>query len=366
MPLTIFSQRELVEIRRDARLTRPTDYWRRAYFGGAPFYSENKEIQFGKIVGTRAMAPFAQPSHMGKPIVKERGLSLESFMPGYIKLLDAVRPEDATSLTPEEVLTGERLDMQTRFDLRTSEVSEQHMDAIYRTWDWMCARAIIDGAVTVKYEQEQGQPNPEVTISFGRDNNLTVGYSGGIDWTSPSHDILGDLSDWMNLGRAAQFGGSYNRLTLGANVVPYFMGNAQIKDLLDTTYRGGEATSFQRGLLVTEAENPNDPTYLGRIGGTGGTLDVYTYRDQQFNDAGTAVEMLDPDDIVMTAPGVDGLMAFGAIYDVQTTGTGMRTDIFQKQYETPNPSQINMLTQSAPLPIVRNPNKTFKATVLNT
>lgn len=365
MPLTIFSQRDLVDIRRDTRLERPTDFWRRSYFGGAPYYSDNREIQFGKIVGSRAMAPFAQPSHMGKPIVKERGLSLESFMPGYIKLLDAVRPEDATSLTPEEVLTGERLDMQTRFDLRTSEVTEQHLMATYRTWDWMCARAIIDGAVTVKYDQEQGQANPEVTINFGRDNNLTVGYSSGLDWATSGHDILGDLSEWITLGRQAQFGGSFSTLMLGANVAPYFMANSQIKDLLDTTYRGAEGTSFQRGLLVTEGDNPNVPVYLGTVGGTGGSLQVYTYRDQQYNDAGTAVEMLDPNDVVMTAPGVDGLMAFGAIYDVQASASGMRTDIFQKQYENQNPSQINMLTQSAPLPIPRFPNRTFKATVLN-
>lgn len=366
MALTIFSQRDLVEIRRDARLENPTDWFRRTYFGGTPFFSDNMEIAFGKITGTRAMAPFAQPSHMGKPIVKHRGMSVETFTPAYIKLLDAVRPEDATSLTPEEVLTGERLDMQTRFDLRTSEVAEQHLTSIYRTWDYMCARAVIDAAVTVKYEHDQGQPNPEVTISFGRDANLTVAYSGGIDWTLATHDILGDLSEWVGLGRAAQFGGNYNNLILGANVVAPFMANNQIKDLLDTNYRGGEGTSFQRGLVVTGMSDDNNmPTYLGRIGGTGGALDVWTYRDQQLTDAGTTVEMLSPNDIFMSAPGVNGLMAFGAIYDVQASAAGIRTDIFQKQYEIPNPSAINMLSQSAPLPIPRFPNRTFKATVLN-
>lgn len=365
MPLTIFSQRELAEIRRDTRLENPTDWFRRTYFGATPFFSDNKEIAFAKIAGTRQMAPFAQPSHMGKPIERHLGLSVDTFTPAYIKLLNAVRPEDATSLTPEEVLTGERLDMQTRFDLRTTEVSELHLTSIYRTWDWMCARAVIDGAVTVKYDQEQGMPNPEVTISFGRDANLTVAYSGGIDWSSASHDILGDLSDWINLGRAAQFGGSFNNLILGANVVAPFMANNQIKDLLDTNYRGGEGTSFQRGLVVTGmGDDNNTPVYMGRIGGTGGALDVWTYRDQQLTDTGSTVEMLNPDDIFMSAPGVNGLMAFGAIYDVQASAAGIRTDIFQKQYEVPNPSAINMLTQSAPLPIPRFPNRTFKATVL--
>lgn len=365
MTLTIFTQRDLLEIRRDMRLEQPSDWWRRTFFGGSPHFSQNKEIQFGKITGTRAMAPFAQPSHMGKPIVKERGAALESFMPGYIKLLDAVRPEDATTLTPEEILTGEQLDMQTRFDLRTAEVASQHMQAIYRTWDWMCARAVIDGAVTVKYEQDQGMPNPEVTVSFGRDANLTIGFGAGNDWSLPGADILGDLSDWLGLGRSAIFGGTYNRLIVGSDVAPLFTKNTGILDLLKTDVRGGDGTQFTRGLFMgADPDNPNAPSYIGTIAGNGVTLEVWTYSDHQLDNAGNKVEMLNPKDVVMLAPGVDGLMAYGAIYDVRTVGGNVRTDIFQKQYEEENPSQINMLTQSAPLPIVRYPNRTLKATVL--
>lgn len=366
MALTIFTQRDLLEIRRDMRLERPTDFWRRTFFGGAPHYSQNKEIQFGKITGRRAMAPFAQPSHMGKPIVKTLGAALESFMPGYIKLLDAVRPEDATTLTPEEVMTGELLDMQTRFDLRTAEISSQHVDAIQRTWDWMCARAIIDGSVAIKYDQEQGQPNPEVTISYGRDANLTVGFGSGNDWSSASADILGDLSEWIALGRKAQFGGTYNRMIVGSDVAPLFTKNTGVLDLLKTDIRGGDGTSFTRGLFAgANPDDANAPSYIGTIAGNGLTLEVYAYSDQQYADNGALVEMLNPKDIVMTAPGVDGLMAYGAIYDVKAVQGKMMTDIFQKQWEQENPSQLSMLSQSAPLPIVRFPNKTFKATVLN-
>ena len=367
MTLTIFTQRDLLEIRRDMRLEGASDFWRRRFFGGQPHYSANKEIQFGEITGFRAMAPFAQPSHMGKPIVKDRGASLKSFLPGYIKLLDAVRPEDATTLTPEELLTGTQLDMQTRFDLRTAEMSRQHMDAIYRTWDWMCARAAIDDAVTIKYDQEQGAPNPEVTINYGRDANLTVAYSGGVDWTSAAHDILGDLSDWIDLGRKAKFGGTYNNLIVGANVAPLFTKNTGILDLLKTDVRGGDGTAFTRGLFAgADPNSPNVPSYIGTIAGNGLSLDVYAYSDQQMDNAGNAIEMMDPNSVFMSAPGADGMIAYGAIYDLQAAASGnVRTDIFQKQYEQQNPSQMNMLSQSAPLPIKRFPNRTFKATVLN-
>ncbi|MEN3144657.1 major capsid protein [Ochrobactrum sp. WV_118_8] len=114
-------------------------------------------------------------------------------------------------------------------------------------------------------------------------------------------------------------------------------------------------------------EDQNVPTYLGRLGGNGGSIDVYAYSDQQYDDAGNVHEMLDPNDVFLSAPGVDGVMAYGAIYDLKAigNGSGAPTDVFQKQYEQDNPSQLNLLTQSAPLPIPRFPNRTFKATVLD-
>ena len=359
MSITIFDQRELLEVRRDMRLAAPTDYWRKRFFG-ASHYSQNLTIDFGDISDIRAMAPFAQPTHMGKAIVKEKGASVQRFQPAYIKLLDSVRPQDATTLTPEEILTGNRLDLQTRFDLRTAEVSRQHLDAIYRTYDWMCARAIIDGAVTVKYEQSQGLPNPEVTISFGRDANLTV---TGLDWSSPSADILGYLGAWVTLGRKAKFGTIFTDIIVGTNVAPIFSKNTAIKALLSTQIRGQEGTNFNLGVQST-GQWTNAPSYIGSIAGVAGNLNIWTYSDQQMDDAGNMIDVLAPNDIVMLGGDPAGMMAFGAIYDVKTIGGNIRTDIFQKQYEEENPSSIQMLTQSAPLPIVRYPNRTFKATVL--
>lgn len=362
MPITIFDQRSLLEIRQDLRLEQPTDFWRRRFFSATPFFSENQTIDFGKIVGTRAMAPFAQPSHMGKPIVKRQGMSVERFTPAYIKLLDAVRPEDATSLNPEEVLTGERMSMEQRFDMRTAEVVKQHTEAINRTLDYMTAKAIIDGAVTVKYDQEQGLPNPEVTISFGRSTSLTV---AGANWSSAAADILGALSSVIALGRSAQFGmtATVFDFVMGTNVAPAVLKNTAILDLLKTDVRGGEATSLTRGIYVgVDPNNANAPAFLGTIGGNGVLVNLWVYSDQQLDDAGNAVQMLGTNDAVLIGGDPMGMMAYGAIYDIKANVAGVRTDIFQKMYETENPSAINVLTQSAPLPLVRRPNTTAKFT----
>lgn len=365
MTITPWMQRDLVGIRRNMKLERPTDFWRKTYFNRSPHFSKNREIHFGEIEGARAMAPFALPSSMGVPIFKDRGAALKSFTPGYIKLLDAVRPEDATTMTPDELLEGKELDMDSRFNIRTAEISRQHLTAIYRTWDWMCARAAIDGKLTVKYQLEQGQSFPEVTIDFDRDPNLTVGFGSGLDWADPDADMFGDIQDWIDSGRAAKFGGNFNTMIVGRNVAPKFQSNKSILEKLDTNMRGGEGTTMVRGLQFY-GEDANAPTYLCTLGGNGGAVQVYTYQDQQIDSDGNLIEVLDPNDVFMSAPGVDGVMAFGAIYDLKAmgSGNGARTDIFQKQYEQENPSQLNMLSQSAPIAIPENTNRTFKATVL--
>lgn len=365
MALEIWTQRDLAGIRKDMKLEGATDWWRKTFFSGTHF-SRHKEILFGEISGHRMMAPFALPSSQGKPIMKERGAQLESFTPGYIKLLDAVRPEDATTVTPMELMTGEQMNIDARFDARTAEVSKTHVTATHRTWDWLCARAAIDGRVEVKYQPDQGMPYPSVIVDFGRDPNHTVAYSAGHDWSDPNLDIFDEVQGFVDVGRKSKFGGNFNRMIVGANVASVFQKNKSIIDKLDNRFRGGEGTQFTRGLQFY-GEDQNVPTYLGTLGGNGGAIDVFAYSDQQYDDAGNVIEMLDPNDVFLSAPGVEGLMAFGAIYDLKAigSGNGAPTDIFQKQYEQENPSQLNLLTQSAPLPIPRYVNRTFKATVLN-
>lgn len=362
MSLELWTQRDLIGIKKDMRLDRSSDFFRKAFFGRKHF-SRHKEIQFGEIEGSRAMAPFALPSSMGKPIFKERGAKLESFLPGYIKLLDAVRPQDATTVTPMEVLEGKELGMQERFNMRTAEVLKQHMGAIERTRDWLAARALIDGRVTIKYDLDQGQPNPEVVIDYGRNPDQTLAYSAGADWSDPNTDIFAEVQEYIDTARKAKFGGNLTRMYVGANVVGHFVKNASIIEKLDTQIRGGEGTQFTRGLQFYN-ENNNEPTYIGRLGGNGGSIDVFYYSDVQVDDAGNEHQMLDPNDVFLHAPGVEGVEAFGAIYDLKLAQGNFVGEVFHKQYEIENPSQMNLLTQCSPLPLVLNPNRTFKATVV--
>ncbi len=68
----------------------------------------------------------------------------------------------------------------------------------------------------------------------------------------------------------------------------------------------------------------------------------------------------------MIAPGNEGVLAFGAIYDTKAIAGGkMAIDIFPKMFETDDPGELYLMHQSAPLPIPLFPNRTLKATVLD-
>lgn len=356
----IFTVRKLALIRADMRLTRKTDFFRTRFFKEA-IYSGTGEIQIADVVETRQMAPFALPSSMGRPIVKHRPWDVQSFKPAYIKLLDPVRPSDVVNLMPQELVTDNELTVQERFNMRTVQVMDTHLMSLDRTKDFMCARAVVDARVSIAYLPEQGAPYPEITIDFNRNPAHTVVLTAGTTWDDVDAPIYDDIQGWIDIARKSPFGGNLRTMIVGANVAGIFSRNKSVLEKLDTQIRGGQGTSFDRGLLFLNEDN-NVPTYLGTLGGTGGSIEVFTYSDQQLGDQGEVIEMLSPNDVLLLAPGYEGIMAYGMIDDVQALG--LRTNVFQKQYLSENPSQINMLTQSSPLPIPKYPNRSFKATVL--
>ena len=77
------------------------------------------------------------------------------------------------------------------------------------------------------------------------------------------------------------------------------------------------------------------------------------------------VDILDPRDVLLVAPGATGVRAYGAIYDKDAFDQGqVSTDIFQEMFDQPDPSATFILSQSSPLPIPLYPNRTLKARVL--
>lgn len=354
--LQLWSPKQLLRRMRDDRLDAIPSYFQDNFFKGR-HYSEDRDILLSELPAAgRKLAPFVLPTEQGKPIAEFKGQTMKALTPPYIKPKDAVRPEEARSPFPEEVLDGP-LTLAQRFNRRVGEIQDQHIRAIRMQIAWMAARATIDGKVTVKYQRDQGAAHPEVTIDFGRAANQTVVLAGPTYWDDVDYPILDDVETWGNRMVAAKYGQAPTVLLVGANVAPLFRRNKQVRAEMDTTVRGNSVN------LPTGIQIIGDG--LTRIGDLSGGITVFAYRDYVENANGDMVDILDPDDVLLIAPGNEGVLAYGAIYDVDAMqGGSMAIDIFPKMFKTDDPGELYIMHQSSPLPIPLYPNRTLKATVL--
>lgn len=365
MTIELWESADLADLRQDMRLDPVPDYFQRRFFSGE-FYSEDKKILFAELdTPYRRLAPYVMPTSQGKPIFEEKGENVKWLLPPYIKVKDAVRVTEARNVKPSQYWRNGRglPSLEERFDQRVAEITAFHLRAIDMRKAWDSARAFIDAKLTISYAADQGAPYPEVTIDYGRDAGQTITLSSSY-WSDPDYDIIGDLNTWSALMNNAKYGGTPNELIVGSSVAPYIQKNKGILALLSTQIRGGEATTMQRGLFNISQDQPYNP--IANLSGVGLNLMIGTYKDVVEDAAtGTMVDIFNPKDVLLVAPGATGTMAHGAIYDVDAfEGGNIATDVFPKMFKENDPGDMYVMHQSSPIPIPLYPNRTLKARVL--
>lgn len=358
MALELWSSKRLFRRLRDERMDAIPSYFLDTFYG-APHFSSDKEILISELPSAgRKLAPFVLPTEQGKPLAEFKGETVKSLLPAYIKPKDAVRPEDARNVYPDEVFSDVPLTLVQQFNRRVGDIQNQHVRAIKMTIAWMAARAVIDGKVVIKYQRDQGAAHPEVTIDFGRAANQTVVLNTTF-WSDPDYPILDDIQLWADRMAASRYGAFPTELLLGYQVAPWFRKNKQVRAELDTQRRG-TAVNMQTGVVNVA---PQGKSWIASLGSG---IEVYAYRDYVENSNGDLVDILNGKDVLLTAPGLDGVPAYGAIYDVDAIQSGsVAIDIFPKMFKTDDPGELYVMHQSAPLPIITKPNRSLKATVLN-
>ncbi len=346
--MDIYSTRALLGVVRNQPT--PTTYWLDNFFTREITFTE-EEIQFDIVAGGRPLAPFVAPNVQGR-IMKERGYTARTFRPAYLKPKSVIRPEKAFVRRPGETLTQGDLSPMDRWNAAVADSMALHKDSIYRRWDWMGARAVIDGAVTVS-----GEDYPPVTVDFGRDALLSLTLTSGARWSQGGATPIADLTLMRNrvftVGRQP-----ITRLTFGLNAWNYFISFTDVKALLDKNTRGSD--SFWNRAIPEAA--PYQPAGILQGEAGAGRLELWTYNDQYDDESGTATPYMDQDTVVGTGTGIQGVRAFGAIRDKRAQLQAL--PIFPKMYDKEDPSVTYALTQSAPLMIPTNPNGSFKLKVV--
>lgn len=351
MSLEVLSPRALLGVYRDQRMETVTNYWRQlGGFDRNTFNSVAQDIIFEKIVGHREVAQFGLPQNPGRPSYKRRGSTAKSFSPAYIKPRDPVVPSEQFGRRPGNLFDDTPRTPAQNWDQEVADILKHHRTIIERRWEIMCAQAVIYGKVLVEYPD-----GPTVEVDFGRDSALSdIKVSGFWDENT---DVVAGFQEYIDAMANAEFGGRGSVVTMGREVWRVLRKNQGLLELMDTQIRGGEGNAIARSLIASLT--PDSPyTVVGQLPG----LTLVLYDDFYEANDGSQVDIMNPRDIVITAPNYDGVMAFGAILDAKA-GLAAQA-VFPKMWESEDPSALNIMTQSAPLPIVVNPNRSFHARVV--
>lgn len=327
----------------------PSNYWLNLCFNNVVLF-DDEFIDLQKVSEKRKLAPLVIPTAQGRPIYDEAS-TLTRIKAAYLKPKDPVSPSRVIKRRPGESLFSENtMSPQARYNALIGDILRTHRSAIDRREEWMAARAIIDGVMTL-----EGEDYPTCVVDFQRASNHTVTLSGAQAWNSGSFagSRMQDIQTWINRVRRAKFGGPVNRITVGSAVLEYLLKDDDVQKQLDANTRGTNA-NLNTGLRTGD--------YNEFVGMIGPNVQLWTTSDYYEKPNGDTELFLPEDEVVLTGPNVMGVRAFGAILDAKA---GFRaTPVFPKMWNQEDPSATFVMSQSAPMPIPVNPNQTLKAKVL--
>lgn len=363
-PYELWSTRTSLGIMRDQKM----EGWYFGQFFQNTLLSTEEWVDFEKLpILKRRLAPFVLPLGRGYSVWDDSQRSYR-FKPAYSIVEDHIDPLAPLSFTPGmniSVFEQANKDPMLKLALlRTMKLQAADM-SVERRWEWMCARAIIDGGYTVS-----GPGYPTTPVAFGRDASQTVVLASGARWGDSGVSIVSMIQSWLDTMNNAEFGGLPSRITMGSAVAAVVRQDAEFLKHMDVNITGG-TIRVDRG-LVTGGPNGGKIYKFGEMqlgGASGATIELWvndeTYDADNGDGTVTKTRYLGANQVVLTAdPSVImGYKAFGRIVDRDAEYQALPK--FPKFFFTGDDVKTeNFSIKSAPLMVPINPNATFKATVL--
>ncbi len=302
-----------------------------------------EKISFDDLDADFQLAPFVSPMVAGRARA-DRGSTLKEFAPAYVKPKDVVRPDRLLKRAPGEPLAGNLSPAQRRA-MVVAQLLEEHRRQIRRREEWMVSQILQTGKVTVS-----GPDYPEVEVDFGRRANLTVALTTTA-WDQAGSDPLADLEDYFTRLDAPCTDMIFGRVAGNA-----FLRHDEVKDAIDT--RRGSDTQFEIAPI-----GELNAQYRGRLGASGPR--IWTYYGF-YETAGGTKTMFMPDEGMALVSAGKGVRCYGAIQDSKAIEDGVvASEAWPKNWHTEDPAVENLMTQSAPLPVIPRINSTMYVDVIN-
>lgn len=300
---------------------------------------DTEEIAFDKINADMKLAPFVSPMVAGKA-QRQQGGELRSFVPAYVKPKNVVDPKHVLKRRPGEAIGGALSAAERRNAIRMDLLDIQRRK-VKRREEWMIAQILQTGKVVV-----EGEDYPTAEVDFQRAASHTITLTSTARWGEADAKPSEDMDDWM-----AMLAAPATHVVMGPGAFRKFVGSGDIEKLLDSR-RGSET-------VLETAPADNYASYKGRLGGGGPEVWVYS---GYYKDAAGTKQLFFPDNgVALASVGPGGARCYGAILDAESDY--FAAEYWPKNWTTKDPGLEFIMTQSAPLPMVFDPDATLFATV---
>lgn len=336
------------------QMKRPTNWLRDTFFGRVEQF-DTTTVDVDIVKGKRRMAPFVHPLAEGKQ-VEGLGFQTKTIKPGYIKPKMVTTAGDLLKRAAgETIYAGSKTPQQRAMEKLGKDLMDL-MDQIDRREEWMAAKALDGGAITMKIKGDTADQT--AVVDFGMSGTHKVTLGSGARWNEANVNPIFDLASWVSLNRKDS-GHQSSIAVLGIDAAVALLKNAEVQNLLDL--KNVELGRIDPALL------PNGVSYLGTLRAPGMQIDLYTYEEWYIDeDSGVETPMVPAKKVWVGSPRTRNARLYAAIQDVEAIEGGQAAvDRFPKSWVVKDPGARLLMVQSAPLVAMLEPDAFVSAQVLS-
>ncbi len=298
-----------------------------------------EHIEFGIFTGDREVAPFVERDGEAIP-VSGYGEVFQTVSPPNIRIKRPVKPSTLLfNRAPGEVIfIQNQNDVVSAAERHIARDVKRLADLVTNAEEYLCALA-IRGVISYTAADEA---NFTITIPKPSGNNVTL----TLFWDGGSEEPVADFTAAKKL-ISDEVGLQPTHCIMGSEAMDAFLASDAVKAVLDIR-------NVAAGSLNLEAQFQDDGAiYLGRFCG----VQCWGY-PRTVKVAGVATDLIRAKyvEFVCATPAAENVLYYGAIPDLAAfEGRLFVAERFSKSWQQEDPSVMQMLVHSRPLPIPRRP-----------
>ena len=302
----------------------------------------SKYIEVDIIKGGRKLAPFVTDIEGGTIIEgtrhQNRAVKTPRIRPKKLLTADDLMGQKAAG---QIYYAGGIGDIHTA---RKKKIALEQMDLknqIFNRIEWMCAQALT-GTMSVV----QSNVSFQIDYLMPAANQITL--TAGDRWSETTAKVRSNIQDWAQMIiDALGFGPT---IAICGSDAATALGDRLAED------KWFDARSLAAGAFEWKASS----NYMGRAGG----IDFYRYGSKYENDSGVDTNLIPANKIYLIATQAQFSVEFGLITDLDA-GANVMGELFSKAWLEKDPSALNILAESRPLPVVWQPEAIIEVQVVD-